>query len=401
MKLPGNSLGVSDALQWHDCPKKFHYNMQRHYGRKQEIAGVYPFALAYGNAMHDGAQYILDAGDDAYIDDALDYAWAKWSTQLKPEHHLELKQDLSVVHKRSIEAGNLLLLGTEMEMKTPIFTGREDGALDEEAAWYYYRFRVDALYVDKSDPNHYIVRDFKSTRAKKWQDDIDNDMQFTAYDYGIRKLHPNATKVTIWYDQVKHEEMFTSRTDGDRIIFEEWIRATMIAILDAPEKDVSETFRMNNFCSWCPMITHCGVKNECTDFALIALQRNTLQPSKENSTKMIEEYDQVKQSIKALEAYRKEIEAAIKISPGKYGDRMYYESYVDTPKWKVETIAGIIGTEKAMQMATRLSKTAVKPLLEGPLGQEILQSAQLAGYSKMVSRKARHDDDNDLDELPF
>ena len=405
MKLPENSLGVSDAEQWHECQQKFHLSMQRHLGVEQLRGGVLSFPLAYGNALHDAAQEILESDnlEDVYVDDVLDVAWAKWSSHLTPESHAELKEDIQTVLLRSLSANNLELICCEEDMSVPLFTGREQGgALDEESVWYKYRFKIDALYRKKDDPTHYVIRDFKTTRQQMFQNDIDKMQQFTAYDFGIRRLFPDAKEVTIWYDQVKFREMFTSRDAEDRIKFEEYMRSTILSVLDTPEEKVANTHKLNNWCSWCPLLDSCGVLEDCTSYGLVEIARNAkLEGAKEASDNFIGDYEKTKQAIKALEEHKKRMNATIKNTGGIYGDKVFYESYVDKPTWKLQDIASIIGAERAIKLAPTISKQKMKQLLDTPLRDELMNIANMTGHSRIISRKLQESDKDNLDGVPF
>lgn len=400
MKLPRNSLGVSDAKQWADCPKLFFKSMQRHTmvpgtPDPQLVAGASD-PLSYGSAMHEAAEAIV-RNPDIYLDDAVDIAWKKWSQYLKPEHHAELKEDCAVMIERTREALDTLeLVASEEDWQAPIFVGRPgiDGD-EEEGEWYYYRFRIDALYRKKDDPTHYVIRDFKSVRRQRFQTDVDEDIQFTGYDYGVRAmLGEGVEKVTIWYDSTKFKEIFSSRDEHDRQKFEEWIESTIKAILATPTEEVMDTFKLNDWCSWCPLLETCGVVNYANDLALaeIALNRGE-NPSKVSKAvdlpKYIKDYERSKQAIKALEEYNSRIGEFLKSNPGTYSGRQYYTSVVNTPKWRAEDVFDLIG-KKSLKSFGQVSKTSLKKYLDDPnLGPDLMAIALPGGYERLNSKKEK------------
>jgi len=348
MKLPNNSVGISDAKQFNECPKLFFHSMRRHTGIEPEIYTGYSHILAYGQALHEGAEYIVRDVDNAYLDDVVDFAWAKWGRHLTPEHHKELREDLKTVLDRSVEADNLELVACEEDMAVPVYLGRsKDGALDEQKEWYKYRFRIDALYKDKDDPGHFIIRDFKTVRRRKLQSQIDSEKQFTAYDYGVRELYGNEVKkVTIWYDQVKFDPLFTTRSESDRMDFEEWIRSQIIAMLDMPENDVANTPRLNKFCGWCPLLESCEIVPMMSAYALaeVSLLTDRISPDK-SFEDFLGDYYNAKDAMKALKAFTTSVEKTLKDNPGVHGGREWYHIPVKSTKISARAAFEILGEE--------------------------------------------------------
>lgn len=401
MKLPENSLGISDAIQFHECPKLFLRNMSRHTRSEgaldETMIGGHSEILAYGSCVHDAALIIAE-NPEIYLDDAVDQAWKKWAAWLSPERHAELREDAAVVQQRSIEAmENLELVCAEQELKVPIFVGRgEEGGLDEEEGiWYYYRFRIDALYRRKDDPTHYVIRDFKTTRRQKFQSDIDEDMQFTAYDYGVREAFgKNVNQVTIWYDQLKHGEIFSSRTERDRIKFQEYIESTIKAVLDTPVEVVAETYHLNEWCSWCPLLDSCGVIDHVIGISKIDLMKNAdldgFDP--EMVENMVGQYETVRQAQKALKEYADRVSDFLKNNPGTYAGKKYYTSNVRQIKWKARDVFDLVG-DGFVDKLPLVSSTALKEYLNNPdYADELTALGIQGGYEKLSSRKVSDDD---------
>jgi len=397
MKLPQNSLGVSDAGQWHDCPKLFLRNMQRHTKLKgapdPQLVAHSSHPLNYGSAMHEAALAIVK-DPDIYPDDAVDVAWKKWSPYLKPEHHAEMKTDVITMIERSKEALDTLdLVAAEEDWKVPVFVGSETEGDEVEGEWYYYRFRVDALYRRKDDPSHYVIRDFKSTRRQKFQSDIDEDIQFTGYDFGVRAmLGDGVAKVTIWYDQVKHYEIFSSRDENDRQAFQEYMESTIKAILATPTEEVMDTFKLNEWCSWCPLLDKCGVIGYANDLALadIALNRGE-NPAKVSKAvdlpQYVKDYERAKQATRALKEYMDRMSSWLKDNPGSYAERTYTVSTVQAPKWAAEDVVELVG-EDFIKNLPDVTKTSIKKYLDDPnIGPQLMAMSRPGGYTRLNSKK--------------
>lgn len=399
MLLPENSLGVSDALQFSRCPRLFHQNIRRFTEGEDQIyiSGDFSMPLAYGQAMHEGAQAIVQ-NPEIYLDDALDLAWAAWSHALDPEHHAELKADLQTILDRTLEAPNLKLVAAEQDMKVPVYRGEADPERkmeDEEPVWYHYRFKIDALYEDLDEPGHFVIRDYKSYRMQRFQSEIDEDMQFTAYSYGVKRLMGDAVKrVTVWVDQPKHEsgEVFTTRTEFEEMAFEEWMRSSIRAILDVPAERIANLPKLNDFCGWCPLLANCPILTEATDFALA-----TVGPVIEEYVEGVppfEEYHEIymrsKQALKLLDAFKDKYEEGIKSrTTGDrefvVGTRLYRQTKVAQKSYSVKDIAAIVGTERALEVAGTVSAKAVKPLVEQGFDDALANIVSSGGHYRLTS----------------
>ena len=399
MRLPNNSLGVSDAKQFMECPKLFYRNMARHLRPEgapdDSLIAQNSEVLSYGSAVHDAALIVVK-NPDVYLDDAVDAAWAKWAPYLQPEHHAEMREDVKVVIDRTIEAQeNLELVCAEEDWKFPVFVGRPQGDAmldEEEGEWYYYRFRIDALYRRKDDPTHYIIRDFKTVRRERWQSDIDEDMQFTAYDYGVRQaLGDGVENVTLWYDQLKFGEVFSSRTDSDRMKFEEYIQSTIKAVLDMPAEEVMDTFKLNQFCGWCPLLTSCGVVDYANDLAAYEIgMMSKADPSKvPDITPYIERYELSKKAVKALDEYNTRMSDFLKNNPGRHGETIYVKSTVNTPKWDARDVYGIVG-DQLLDNLPLVSKKAISEYLNDPdFSEQLTKAIRSGGYEKLTARPVK------------
>lgn len=402
MLLPNNSLGVSDALQFSRCPRLFTHNIRR-FSEGEEpiyIAGELSMPLAYGNAVHEGALAIVRS-PEMYLDDALDLAWAEWSHALDPEHHAEMKGDLQSILDRTGEAPNLRLVAAEEDMSVPVYRGEDDPEMqmgDEQGVWYHYRFKIDALYEDMAEPGHYVIRDFKSYRRKKWQQDVDDDMQFTAYSYGVKKLLGDAVKrVTIWVDQVKHEggELFTQRTEVEELAFEEFIRSQIRAVLHTPHEVLANRPKLNDFCAWCPLLENCSVLTYASEFGLAQIGPRAQEFAEDapDLEAFHPQYLIAKQAIKALEAFKDRFEDVLKgrIDEGdggrvEIGDVSYGLSRIEPGYYKAADVAGIVGKSDYMSVAPTLSKKTVEPLVKRGFGDALANVEQSSGHYRLSPR---------------
>lgn len=391
MKLPGNSLGISDAKQFEECPMLFYENMKRHSGVEPAEYTGYSYPLAFGNALHEAAELVVANDGEAYLDDAVEHAWTRWGRHLPAESYEELRDDIKTVIDRSGVADNLELIAVEKDMKVSVFVGESDEKkqmLDEEHVEYFYRFKIDALYRDRNDPGHFIIRDFKTVRRRRSQAEVDEDMQLTAYDFGIREMLGNeVTKVTIWYDQVKFQELFTSREEHDRQMFKGWITARIREILDVPVEAVANTPKLNEYCSWCPLLETCGIIDKINDVHLAQIKALSGRvESAEDLDSYIEKFDTAKNSMKALKEYTERISKFLKNNPGTYAGKSYSTTFVNRIVWDPKTLFEIFG-EDAFKMMSPVSKNKIGKKFESA-AQELEHTAIIApGGERLNSKK--------------
>ena len=392
MKLPGNSLGISDAKQFEACPMLFHENMKRHTAKsgRQDYEGYSP-VLAFGNALHEAAEEIVAMDGEIYLDDAVERAWARWGRHVPNEMFEELVEDCKTVIARSQDAKNLELIACEEDHRVAVFVGEKDPEkqmLDEENETYFYRFKIDALYRDKNDPSHFIVRDFKTVRKRRTQSEVDEDIQLTAYDYGVRELYGNQVKkVTIWYDQVKFEPLFTSRDNHDRRLFETWIISQIKQVLDAPEEAVANTPKLNDHCAWCPLLESCGIVEIINDVHLAKIAARSGRIASETSMdEYVEVFQEAKQSIKALKEYEKRIGDWLKENNGEYAGKQYTTTFVNRTVWKPRDLYQIFG-DKAFDMLTPVAKGKIGADNFKEASQELEHTATIVSGGERLNAK--------------
>lgn len=256
MKLPNNEVGISDILQWRDCPARMEFGMRRHtQGAPPESWSP---ANAYGSAVHDAIEQLEDGATE---DEAVQYAFKRFGKWLEPADVTLLLDDLKTYVERD-ELGVRTIVA-EQDHRFLLF--------EHNGVPIYFRFRLDRLYQRTDDEEQFVGVDYKTSKWAKSQDEVDEDLQMWAYNLGIyeflAEVYPEIEdpRLVQVYDQLRYGQLTTRKSAEQREEMRRWLIAAVTAILE--DEDVLPSF--NNWCPWCPLKMDCPVvQHELTDFAL-------------------------------------------------------------------------------------------------------------------------------------
>jgi hypothetical protein len=255
----GYAIGISDILDYRECPERMAVNMQRHLGAEEKI----DWTNAYGSAIHMAIEWLTvwedqtveqreDAGGpihtEAAYSEAIGKSWERYGDYLDPEHLKMLTEDLQSWHKR--DPRGFELIKAEQDLKIPLFVF--------EGKQIYYRFKIDALYRSRENRSIWLMRDYKSSQHRKTDNEVHADRQMTAYNLGIHEYYPECKHLIQLYEQLRFGTVTTSRTQADREIFKQWLIRNVTKILH--DEDIQP--KINGYCKWCPMVMECpAVRN--------------------------------------------------------------------------------------------------------------------------------------------
>lgn len=254
MKLPNDSIGISDLLDWRECPQRMAHGMRRHVtlpsGKKDEPPGHRNWTNAYGSAIHDAIHLVETLG--LTNEEAVDRVWPEYGGFLNPEELAMLKEDMDAY--RGDTPLGMELVAAEVDARVPLFV--------HEGRQVYFRFKIDALYRRTDDPTVFYQRDYKSSKHRKTQADVDSDLQMWAYNFGICELYPEAQSLLQSYEQLRFGNHLTSKNAGQRAQMKEWLQRTALAVL---EDDTLEP-KQNDWCPWCPLVVECDQTKRSTRY---------------------------------------------------------------------------------------------------------------------------------------
>lgn len=248
----GNAIGISDILDWRECPARMEFGMRRHLelpsGERDEPPEHRNWTNAYGSAIHDAISYV--EREELTNAEAIERVWAAWGPYLDEEDLALLGQDLDK-YRRDTPLG-WRLVAAERDVRVPLFW--------HEGVQYFFRFKLDALYQLIANPTIFMLRDYKSSRWPKTDTQIHSDPQMSAYSWGIHELWPECERLIISYEQLRHGNVITTRSDQQRERTKSWLIENVKVIL----ADNKMKPKQNNFCAYCPLVMTCDVTERAT-----------------------------------------------------------------------------------------------------------------------------------------
>jgi hypothetical protein len=260
VKLPNDSIGISDINEYRDCPQSFVFGMRRHVelperlqlepGERDEAPESVAASTVYGSAIHEAISHV-ETGHTHEV--AIDLALQVYGTWLTPDDVQLLREDLDTYelrHPRDAE-----LVACERDMRVPLF-------VDDDGTQIYYRFKLDVLFRLKAHPDVYIHRDYKSSAHRKTSVEVHKDPQMWSYNWAIHELWPECRQLFQEYDQLKFGVERTSKNDQQRAQIKQWLIDNVKIILR------DETFKpkINEWCRWCPLVVTCRETHRATEF---------------------------------------------------------------------------------------------------------------------------------------
>jgi RecB family exonuclease len=380
MELPHGKIGISDITSFRDCPRRFSFSMER-----WTEAGPHPetfsYPTSYGSAFHDAVDFMeKELCSDAR---AVQHAFAKWFDWLEPDDIERLTKDLATYRSRD-ETG-LRLIGSELDIEIPLF--------EHAGQTISFRAKIDRLYERMDRPGHFIMRDFKTSAQPKSKKEVDEDLQFWAYNWAIHEAYPQCVDLEQRYDQLQFGVLSTGKTDADRALIRQWIELQIRALLEyeAEGPDGRPRPRKNDWCGTCAVKGSCPIVPRFTEFALAEMEAT--KPAAERTdegraliAKFVGLYDDAALGAKVLGAYSDDVKSMV----GKLSDTemerlgFKWQTRVTTifsPEAK-EYVRGMIGDEPFTR-AVSITKAGIK---NAGISSELAEKAISVGEEVVGSR---------------
>lgn len=390
MELPNNEIGVSDTIDYGECPRRMSFKMRRH-----TEAGEAPEALnwtnAYGSAVHDGIAFLED-NPLASDEDALLHVVKKYGAWIGPEEHERIREDLALYRERDYTGVKTVL--NEGEIRVPL--------MEHNGKTIYFRGRIDRLYQRRDNPGIFIHIDYKSSRWPKTQEEVDSDPQMWSYNFALHEFYPEIETLVQNYDQLRYGVLRVQRkNDRQRRMIRDWLRSQVTALLEDDETGPDGLLipRKNEWCPWCPIMESCPVVRDLTDFGMKRIE--ALAPSRKEGRKVVVDLDansfdiyvrqleDVKLARKVLERFEKEVNATLAAMPQDERERLGYKLWekrtsVFVPE-AIEAAHGMLGDDRFYSLVS-MSKTAVEKLDDSPERSAILDMADRVAQKPQVKK---------------
>lgn len=382
MKLPDNSIGISDINAHRECPARMDFQMQRwtQEGEAPEAEGP---NTAYGSAVHHAIEYVETevASNEEAIQSAVS-AFGKW---LDPADTELLSKDLDTYRQRDQRWAGWRAVAVEGEYRVPMFK--------HNGEWFYYRFKLDRLYQNVADPTQFAHVDYKSSKWKKTQKEVDEDTQMWSYNFGIFEVFPECASLAQFYDQLRFGIVPTRKSEEQREQIRRWLIHQMKAILE--DEDVEPSF--NQWCPWCPLLESCPEPRRTAEFARARIA--ALAPEDVDTGNLvldpdlietyIAEAEQAGTTIKALERFRESVNAVVRDMP--IAKRTYYGYELtgrENDAWTPDALRNahaILGDD--IWSVVKMGKQRVNDILKGDdRRDEVLALAVKEGQNPSVKK---------------
>jgi len=290
VRLPDDSIGVTDILSWRECGRRMSFGMRRHTaeGEHPEAASA---MTAYGSAFHDAVSHHGET--DCTIDEAVQVAFDLHARWLEPDDLPRLKADLETYMQR--EPLNVVPVSVEGEIRVPL--------LQHEGRTIYFRGRLDRLYESTVRPGWFIHRDYKTSRHPKSEEEVHNDIQMWAYNWAIHEVYPEVETLVQEYDQLRFGVHKTMKSDEQRAQIREWLQRQVRALLADEEYGPDGLLlpTRNKWCAYCQIMESCSVVRDSTEFGLVEIAALAPEEKVGRKTQVALEYDRLQEYVDRLE----------------------------------------------------------------------------------------------------
>jgi hypothetical protein len=324
MRLPGNSIGITDILGYRDCPSRFAFGMRRH-----TPAGEHPEAqthsTAYGSAIHEAIAWAEDV--QATDEEAIQRAFDKYARWLDPVLLERLRKDMRTYRERDYTG--VRTIAVEREVRMPLF--------EHDGETIYFRAKIDRLYQRLDNPGVFIHVDYKSSGHARSEADIHGDLQMWAYNALIHEFWPECEQLVQIYDQLSFGAIPTRKTPEQRQQIRDWLVKQITAILH--DDELAPTY--NRWCRWCALMPSCPVPPSLTESGKATI--DAMAPPGEDTSATLEPYvaklDEVADARKLLAAWEDTVKGVLKDMPdGRRAELGYQTRPRMTTSWPPESL---------------------------------------------------------------
>lgn len=369
MKLPDDSIGVTDVRSYRECPRRFEFGMRRH-----TEAGEHPEATttanAYGSAIHEAVAFAEqhEASDEQAIQAGFDQ-YAAW---LEPEDLQRMKDDMATYRARDYTG--VRTVAVEKELRAPLFV--------HNGVQIFFRAKLDRVYQRLDNPSVFVHVDYKSSRHPMTDAEVHSDVQMWAYNWLIHEHWPECTTLVQVYDQLRFGAVPTRKSDEQRALIKEWLVAEVIAVLN---DDVLAP-KINDWCAWCAIAESCPAVKQATEWT--AAKIAALGPAKDAPSlePYVEMLTDVAQARKLLERYEESVRDVLKTMPDAKRAELGYEmrqrsATVWTPD-SLRAVHDVLGDD--FYNLVKVTKTAVAQHPDADLLLQMAETREGAGFLRKL-----------------
>lgn len=209
------------------------------------------------------------------------------------------------------------------------------------------------------DEDTLLIVDYKTSKTAPTADQMKTDNQLSIYDLVANKKWPGYKRIILSLDLLKHDMLYTYRTDEERDDFESYLKELYDQMASLTKKDAKA--QLNIFCPWCDYKEYCTTYDKACKKSDYKFQSAT----KLAQDKLVEEWQTVKSIKKILEQRDRELSMILMekikredISPS-WGDKEVYIRQNSRTEYDPEVISKVVPPDRLIKMVN-VNKKALK-----------------------------------------
>ena len=109
--------------------------------------------------------------------------------------------------------------------------------------------------VEELNDTTVLIVDYKTSKTAPTQEQLNVDVQLSIYDLVAKKLWPKYENTLLSLDLLKHDKVYTYRTDKQREEFMDYLKEIHTQMSELTSKTAEP--KLNIFCAWCDFKDHC------------------------------------------------------------------------------------------------------------------------------------------------
>jgi hypothetical protein len=234
--------------------------------------------------------------------------------------------------------------------------------------------------VIEVDEDTLLIVDYKTSKTAPTADQMKVDNQLSIYDLVASKKWPQYKRIILSLDLLKHDILYSYRTEEERNDFEEYLKSVHDQMISFTKKDAKPT--LNIFCPWCDYREYCSTyKKACekSDYKFL----KTLGLSNE---KLVAEWKDVKNISKILEERKRELSMILMEKVKKLGTNLttdneeIYIRQSSKTTYDVDKAAKIIPFDNLVKIMS-LNKRGIENYINtNPAAKELLSDAKETNF---------------------
>jgi len=109
--------------------------------------------------------------------------------------------------------------------------------------------------VEKLNSDTLLIVDYKTSKTAPTTEQMDTDLQLSIYDLVAKKLWPEYKHILLSLDLLKHDKLYTYRTDEQRENFVVYLKEIHKQMNELTKETAKP--KLNIFCAWCDYKEYC------------------------------------------------------------------------------------------------------------------------------------------------